>query len=401
LLVELSISSFAIIDSLRLEFSSGLSILTGETGTGKSIIIDAMILLLGGRAHTGMIRTGCDRAFVEGVFVPPSSVLDALAPILDEHGLSHNEGQLILRREISRGRRNISRVNGQAVTLGILQAIGQHLVDIHGQGDHLSLLDVRQHVRFLDRYGGLDARRNEFSQLTRDLASVRREKRSLQRDERELARRMDLLKFQCQEIRAARLVPGEQEELRRQRSLLASAEKRMELASLLHTLLAEGDGEQTAVSDLLGEAMVHLNDLAELDSDLQEESHVIENMVYELEEFSRMIRNYRDEVEYSPEDLREVEDRLELIVRLERKYGDTIEDVLQFLDRAEIELDGIQHRPSVKIASVSLRTFLRPLSESWMTSAWNRLVSMWTFVSVRRQMALLWTTAPMLLIRQA
>ena len=341
MLVELTISNIAIIESLRLQFGPGFGVLTGETGTGKSIIVDAVSLLLGGRASSDLIRTGYEAAAVEGIFAPDEAAQAALAPLLEEQGLDGS--QLILRREISRRRRNICRVNGRAVTMTTLQAIGRHLIDIHGQGEHLSLLNVRNHLDFLDRYGGTVAQRQAFAAKVAELRRVRAEMAALQRDERELARRIDLLGYQIEEIRAANLVPGEEDDLKRRRSLLANAEKRMQLAASVYSDLAEGDGDERSATDLLGRVFGGLSTLADLDDTLSGESKRVEDALYQLEELARTIRNYRDDVEYDPEGLRVVEERIDLIQSLKRKYGDVIDDILAYAGRAEAELDAISH----------------------------------------------------------
>lgn len=342
MLAELSIRNFAIIEQLRLQFGPGFSVLTGETGTGKSIIIDAVSLLLGERASTDLIRTGSDSATIEAVFTLSPDLAASLNPILEEQGLADGN-ELILRREISRNRRSICRVNGHAVTLTAFQEIGHHLIDIHGQGEHLSLMQVRRHVDFLDRYAGLVSPRQEFAAQVERLRRVRRELANLRRDERELARRVDLLTYQIQEIEAAALQPGEEDELRRQRTLLANAEKRMQLSARIYDLLSQGEEEQRSAADLLSDASESLTDLARLDDALAEESRQLEGLLDQLEDLARTMRNYRDEIEYDPRGLEEVEERIELIHELERKYGDSIEDVLEFARRAQEELDNISH----------------------------------------------------------
>jgi DNA repair protein RecN (Recombination protein N) len=342
LLVELSITNFAIIERLRLQFGPGFGVLTGETGTGKSIIIDAVNLLLGERASADMVRTGHDSATVEAVFTLSPDMATSLGPLLEEQGLADGAG-LILRREIGRTRRSICRVNGHAVTLSAFQEIGRHLIDIHGQGEHLSLMQPRRHVDFLDRYAGLMPRRAEFARRVQRLRQVRQELGSLRHDERELARRIDLLTYQIQEIDAAALQPDEEEELRRQRTLLANAEKRMQLAAQVYALLAEGEEEQRSAGDLLASAAEGLSDLARLDDALAEEGRQLEGLLDQIEDLARAMRNYRDEIEYDPRGLEEVEERLELIIALKRKYGDSIEDVIEFARRAQEELDGIGH----------------------------------------------------------
>ncbi len=343
LLVEFTITNFAIIETLRLELGPGFTVLTGETGTGKSIIIDAVTVLLGGRASAEQIRTGCESASVEGVFALDPAAQAAIAPTLEEFGLAEESGELILRREISRKGRALCRVNGHTVTLSTLQEVGRHLVDIHGQGEHLSLMQVRRHVDFLDRYGALGEQRQALAERVRALRQVRSELRALRQDARELARRMDLLAFQVQEIEAAKLEIGEEAELRRERQLLANAEKRMQRAAEVYALLAESEEDQRALTDILSQAVDAMNALTKMDDALSAEGQALEGMLYQAEELARTLRHYRDGVEYDPERLQAVEDRLELIQNLRRKYGDSIEEILAFAQQARADLDQISH----------------------------------------------------------
>jgi DNA repair protein RecN (Recombination protein N) len=342
-LVELTIKNLAIIDTLRLPFEPGFNVLTGETGAGKSIIIDAVNLLLGGRASAEIIRTGCESATVEGVFSPPAEVLAVLNPLLEEAGLLEETGELILRREVIRDKRHICRINGHTVPLSLLQEIGHHLVDIHGQGDHLSLLQVRRHIDFLDRFGGLLAQRQKVGALVHALRQVQSALQALQRDARELARRVDLLNYQIQEINAAALRPDEEAELQRERNLLVNAEKLMRLSAEAYQLLAEGEEEQRSVMDLLAAVVDALVALARVDETLREPQQTAEGILYQLEELARMLRRYRDDLEYDPQRLEAVEERLELIHNLKRKYGESIAEVLEFAARAQAELEQISH----------------------------------------------------------
>lgn len=347
MLVELSISNLAIIDHLRLQFGAGFNVLTGETGTGKSIIIDAVSLLLGARASTDLVRTGAESAVVEGLFQLAPETLGALRDEFGELGLLDDAeqaaGELIIRREVSAGGRSSARVNGRAVTQSVLRDLGRHLIDIHGQGDHLTLLQARRHIDFLDRYGGLGGQRAEVAGVVRRLREVREALRALQQDARELARRVDLLTFQVDEIRAARLHPDEEAELRRERSLLANAEKLKVLADAVYGVLFEGEERQRSVVDQLGAVVDHMASLQKLDDTLGEQGQAVEGILYQLEELARAMRRYRDEVAFDPQRLEQVEERIDLIANLKRKYGDTIAEVLGFADRAQEELEGISH----------------------------------------------------------
>jgi len=344
MLVELNVKNFAIIDELHLRLSPGFNVLTGETGAGKSIIIDAVSTLLGGRADTTMIRSGTEEARVEGIFHLNEIAKEAILPLLRRDGLEgDDENILVLAREIRRGGRSICRVNGRAVTLGILGSIGQHLVDIHGQTEHLSLLRVREHIDFLDRYGDLWPLRREVADLVRELRQVRQDLSTLMRDERELARRADLLTYQIQEIASANLRVSEEEELNEERIRLANAERLMELANEAHRALYEGEEGQLSAIDLLGQAAHSLADLEQIDPSLKGQRQVCEEISYQLEDLARSLRAYRDSIEFDPARLRQVEERLDLIYNLKRKYGDSIAEILAFAQEAQRELDGIVH----------------------------------------------------------
>jgi DNA repair protein RecN (Recombination protein N) len=343
MLVELTITNLAIIEALRLAFAPGFSVLTGETGAGKSIIIDAVNLLLGGRASAELIRTGCESAVVEGLFSLDGALAGTLGPVLQEYGLEDEGGELILRREVGRSGRSSCRINGHAMTLSTLQEVGHHLIDIHGQGDHLSLLQVRRHVDFLDHYGGLWEQRKAFAQRVAQLREVRHDLRALHQDERELARRVDLLTYQVEDIANASLRPGEEDELRRERSLLANAEKLTRLAAESYALLAEGEEGQRSAVDLLAGVTEAVGELARLDESLSEQNQLAQSLFEQLEDLARTVRNYRDNVEYDPERLQTLEERLDLIQGLKRKYGEDIAAVLAFAERAQRELDSITH----------------------------------------------------------
>jgi DNA repair protein RecN (Recombination protein N) len=344
LLTELAIQNFAIIDHLRIHFAPDFNVLTGETGAGKSIIIDAVGLLLGGRADTTMIRSGAEEARVEGIFQLNPGMQAALRPILEAEGLEGDDpSTLLLAREVRREGRNICRVNGRAVTLSILEEVGECLVDIHGQSDHLSLLRVREHLVFLDRYGGLEPLREEVATQVRKLREVRRELASLLQDARELARRVDRLEYQIQEIEAARLRPGEEEELNVERARLTNAEHLMALADEAYRTLDGSEEGQPSAIDLMGQAARALASLERIDPSLAERKTTAEAISYQLEDLARSLRAYRDGIEYNPARLERVEERLGLIFNLKRKYGDSIEEILAFGEAAQRELESISH----------------------------------------------------------
>jgi DNA repair protein RecN (Recombination protein N) len=343
-LSELLIQNFAIIDQIHLKFEPGFNVLTGETGAGKSIIIDAVSLLLGGRGGTDFIRAGAGRALIEGTFALNGGAQAIVTPRLEQDGLEGDEpGMLVLAREIRREGRNVCRVNGRAVALKVLEAIGQHLVDIHGQTEHLSLMRVREHIELLDRYGGLLPIRERVASRVRELRSVRRGLSDLRRDERELARRVDLLQYQVREIEAAHLIPGEEDELLQERTRLANAEQLTELAEEAYRTLYEGVDDQVSAVDLLQATVRALGGLARLDPSTTYLGDAAEAASYQLEDLAESVRGYRDQIEFSPKRLGQVEDRLAVIQSLQRKYGDTAEEVLAFAKRAQGELETIEH----------------------------------------------------------
>lgn len=345
-MTELTITDFAIIDRVQLQLAPGFNVLTGETGAGKSIIVDAVGQLLGDRADTTLIRAGAERARIEGVFTLNDPTVRVLMPLLEAYGLldSPDEARtLILTRELHRSGRSTARVNGRAVTVGVLQEIGQHLVDIHGQSEHLSLKRVREHVNFLDRYAGLEDQRRALAEAVAELRRVRDELEALRRDERELVRRADLLTYQVQEIAEAQLVPGEEEELTAEHNRLVNAERLLLDANAVYEALYGEEEPGASVADLLGEATRLLRGLERIDPTLKELREQAEALSYAVEDLAHAVRRYRDELEFDPARLAEVEQRLTLIANLKRKYGDSIEEILAFGQRAAEELARIAY----------------------------------------------------------
>jgi len=343
-LAELHICDFAIIDQLQLHFAPGFSALTGETGAGKSIIVDAVELVLGGRADATSVRAGADRTIVEAVFRLGSGQRAAIDPVLEQEGLEGDEPDLLLLgREVRLSGRNVCRVNGRAVTLALLRRVAEGLVDIHGQSEHLSLLRVREHVNLLDRYAELWPLRAQVAELAGRTRAVRRELADLVLREQELAHRADLLQFQIGEIGAAALQPSEQKELLKERLRLTHAEQLAALVSEALCALEEGEGEAVAALDLLGAALRALEGLARVDPALEPRLRAAESLNYQVEELVGGLRDYQEQVECNPQRLQEVEERLTLIRRLERKYGPTIPDVLAYAEKAAQELDTITH----------------------------------------------------------
>lgn len=343
MLVELHIENFAIIDRLDLQLGPGLVIFTGETGAGKSILIDAVETLLGGRADSTLVRSETDRASVEGTFRIDSTIRSVFHEILQREDMLDDPDFLTLGREIRHNGRSIARVNGRVVNASLLRELGEYLVDVHGQSEHLSLLRVSQHQQLLDRFADLSSVSSAYQQTYHDLRALRQELASLRQSEREAARQIDMLNYQIQEIEAAHLRDGEEAELREERNRLANAE---ELASQTQTALLaldEGTPESPATTDLFGQVVSALNSLARLDPALAEQAELGQNLFDSLSELSRNLRAYLDEIEFNPRRLDQVEERLALIHSLKRKYGDSVPTVIEFSRKARNQLDAINH----------------------------------------------------------
>jgi len=343
MLDELRIENFAIINKLELRLKSGLVIFTGETGAGKSIILDAIMSLIGGRVDANMVRSGAERAVLEAVFSIPAETKAEINDILKREELFEDEPFVTLGREIRGEGRSVARVNGRSVNVGLLKELGQYLVDIHGQSEHLSLLDERSHLGLLDRYAATQTELDAYQKSYRRLNEIRKELKDLRELENESARRVELLSFQAQEIEAAKLKPGEEEELEQERSRLANAENLSVSAQQALALLDEGSPDTSSAIDLIGQASQHLASLARIDSAQQELSNQIETVNAMLTEVNRDLRGYLDEIEFNPRRLEQVENRLELIHQMKRKYGGSVEAAIEFGQKNRSQLENIAH----------------------------------------------------------
>jgi DNA repair protein RecN (Recombination protein N) len=343
MLRELRIENFAIIHALELQFDSGLIILTGETGAGKSIVLDAVEILVGGRVDAAMIRADAPRALVEGVFRLDGAERATIHAILEKEDLLDDPRYLVLSREIRREGRNVARVNGRTVNVGLLKSLGAALVDIHGQSEHLSLLNPRSHLGLLDRYAETASLRSRYHETYEALRAARSELDSLRKAQADSERRIELLTYQAEEIEAANLKPGEDERLRQERDRLANAETLATLARQALVLLDDGSSESTAITDLFGQVAQSLRALAKIDSSQTDRADRSDALLEELTDLARDLRDYLESIEFRPERLDEVEARLDTIASLKRKYGDTIEEIVTYAENARRELETITH----------------------------------------------------------
>lgn len=323
MLRELHIRQFALIDALEQGFAGGFTAITGETGAGKSILVDALALLLGERAVGDWIRTGADEAAVEAVFEPPEPVMRQVAARLD--GVLQPGDPLILKRVLSRAGRNRAYLNGSPVPLSLLEEIGELLVDIHGQHAHQSLLHPSHHLLFLDAFGGIAEDRGAFQSLFTEYRDLRRQREEIETRERDRAEKEDMYRFQLKEIDDLKLIDGEDDKLRQEAQVLTHSEKLSAGASEAHALLAEGEPDAAA---LLSRARALLKDLSAIDPRLSETAEMLEQARLLAVEAGSGLRAYLEGIEFDPERQREVQERLFQIERLKKKWGGTIADIL-------------------------------------------------------------------------
>jgi DNA repair protein RecN (Recombination protein N) len=341
MLTELHINNFAIIDKLDLRFGSGLIILTGETGAGKSIILDAVVMLIGGKADTTFVRTDSDAAFVEGVFQLKGPEREAVHFILQREELMDDPDYVVLMREVRKEGRSVARINGRTVNVSLLKEIGSLVVDIHGQAEHLSLLDSRAHLGLLDRYAEVARPLSDYRKTYHELLNLRHELNDLRKAQADADRRVEILTYSAEEIEAARLKPGEDDELRKERDRLANAESLAQNAQEALALLEEGSPDTPAATDLVGQAAQALAALAKIDSGQNELSNQAELLLDTMSDIIHSLRDYLEEIEFNPKRLDEVEEQLDLIHSLTRKYGGSIPAVIAYGQDARKQLETI------------------------------------------------------------
>lgn len=340
MLSRLFIKNIAVIESAEIEFSGGFNILTGETGAGKSIIIDSMNILKGERASKELIRSGEQKARVDGVFTVDDETCRILS---EEYGIEAEDGQILISREITADGRSNIRINGTPAIGSVLKEVGALLVTIHGQHDNTSLLAKKTHLNLLDSAAGEElsgvlARYRELYNKTRQKIA---ELESIETDEQEKTRRLDMLRYQIDEIEAAALQTGEDDELFEKKAFLENSGRIAESTQAAYSCLYEGDDMGKSASDLMWDGINTLGEVAEYDGELKKIHEELSDLGYEISDKLRSLRKYIDSLTYEPYELEQVEDRLDLIYNLKRKYGSTIELILKYLDDARVESDNI------------------------------------------------------------
>jgi len=341
MLRELSIRNLAVIEQVTVGFHQGFHVLTGETGAGKSILIDALGLIAGGRGAADMVRHGCDKAEIEAMFDlsdahPVWAVLSRLGVTADPKEM------LVIRREISAQGKSVSRINGQLVNLTMLREVGECLINLHGQHEHQSLIKTEKHLEWLDLYAGtpLMEKKRLYQVAYRKHQQVRTKLRELEDSARQNMQMLDLYRFQIEEISAAALVIGEDEALIEEKRRLAHAEKRLDYASEAYSLLQAAGGLEK-----LGAAMARLEDIRTYDQTVLDPLvEQLQSAYYQAEDAAFQLRGYRDSIEADPERLSYIEERLDLIHSLKRKYGETIPDILAYLERISSTADKLENR---------------------------------------------------------
>ena len=332
----LHIENIAIIQSADITFDPGFNVLTGETGAGKSIVIDAIGAVLGERTSRELIRTGAKSALVSACFT-------GSLPLkwLEENGFSVPGDELMLQRELHGDGRNVGRSNGRPITVAQLRQLGKQLLNIHGQHDGQQLLDPETHLGYLDRFGKTGALLDEYQLAFGAVAALRRQIAALEMDEAERSRRVDTLEYQIRELERAELKPGEDEELDARKTMLRSAGKLMEAIQEAQFALLGGEDSRGAC-DLISEAEGAVRSVAKLGAQLAELGEKLTSLRYAADDAAETLRDFGDAFDFSPEELDRLESRLDVIYRLKKKYGPTVEDMLSYLDQCREELSQIQ-----------------------------------------------------------
>ncbi len=347
MLKEISIKNFAIIEHLDVTFETGLTVLTGETGAGKSIIIDAVQLLAGGRGSQGFIRHGASKAELEGLFI----IEDPLHPVvhkLNDFGIEVEEDSVILRRDLNKNGKSVCRINGKLVTIAIMREIGSQIIDIHGQHENQELMHERRHIHLLDQFAGekMEKAYQNYFELYSTYVKLKKKLDAATENEQQIAQRIDVYSFQLKEINAADLVIGEEESLEDEKRRLQNFSR---LFERLNTAYESISNDERGL-DWVGSAMSDLEDAADVDPSLNPQFEAVSSSFYGLQEVAHEIKGILDEMEFDPARLEAVEERLALHISLRRKYGASVEDILLFRDKISDELENLLNRDERLIA---------------------------------------------------
>jgi len=341
MLQQLEIQNIALIDNICIELGEGLNILTGETGAGKSIIIDSINAILGERISKDLIRTGTDRASIQAVLKVER---DRVADILENAGIEPEEDDtLIISREFNISGKNNCRINGRLVTASLLKEIGERIIDIHGQYDNQSLLKVENHIELLDSFGGerIDTLKHQYNSQLAHYKAVKSRIKALSGDIGEREKKIDLFRFQIDEIRKSKLKAGEEEELAKKRELLVNSEKIVDSLSRAYELLYSGNSIKKSAYDVINEALYKLDEISELDDRYENYAEKLRDIYYQVEDLTEQIRKERDGIEFDQEVLEKIDERIDILYKLKRKYGNSVEQVLEYCEKTERELEEI------------------------------------------------------------
>ncbi|UOF90095.1 DNA repair protein RecN [Fodinisporobacter ferrooxydans] len=348
MLQELYVRNFALIEEVRIRFSSGLNILTGETGAGKSIVLDAIGMIMGGRASADFVRTGCDKAIVEASFDVEKEMVSSIAAICEQYGIDWDFSQsFILVREISASGKTTSRCNGRLVTTQALRQLTESLIHVHGQHEHQTLQHGEEQLTVIDQFGGesLEPLIDKMKQLYDTYASVKTAYEKAKMGEKERQQRIDMLSFQVNEIESIGIKSGEEEQLETEKKRLASAERLYSAASNTYDLLYSGasGGRQKSLLELIHQTVQTMQNVKHLDEPLETVGELLQSAELQLEEATFQLREYRDKIEFNPSRLDVIEDRLAAYHRLQKKYGANAEEILAYLETIRAEYNQLLH----------------------------------------------------------
>lgn len=347
MLSELNIKNFALIDKLNIKFQTGFNVLTGETGAGKSIILDALDILMGARAYKEIIRTDKNTAYIEALFHPEKK--EQIDQILTDNGIDYEDEMLLISREINEDGRNKGRINNQLVTISLIQKIAPFLIDIHGQHEQQTLLNEEAHLKILDQYSKEEIKdlKEGVQESYREIQKIKEKLKELDIDQQSRARKIDLYQFQIDEIKKADLKVNEDEKLFNEYKKMSNMEEIYALCGEVNNFITAEDYNQEGIMEKVGRYMKRLEDYKGYDEDLAEFHKTLQNIYYDLEKLNFSIDDYLTDNEFDKKRLEQLEQRLDLINKLKRKYGDSIEDILDYKEQLEEKLLRLKNQNEI------------------------------------------------------